>query len=357
MVTGPFDEDHGDEFGTMAPNAKNPDLHRRARMGYNSTAGQKMINRVQDCHPQLREDYRARWMEDGTGPEPSVQGIPRRPLLNLAHLEAQRCQRKAAESAAITKKQKTRLSVLVGSADGKAINRTQMCHPALRDDSIYSMKGEDRSASAMDVARQIQQENAASLERPRAVSVSGMREYGNATTPPARGHTAPLMLDVPAGKAHRVASPARRELCNVTSQGRCPTLPPCLSGLTPVPTMSWNGMAGHHPRMPSHRSQGLWREELQEVGALFPPSSPGAGSLLTPGIGRSLNSRGGGRQLRPKCVTGPLNVHALDTRSPPPSPSVHGGIYRAGGGGAAEMRQRTKGDRIWLSGTSWMSFS
>jgi len=90
---------------------------------------------------------------------------------------------------------------------------------------------------------------------------------------------------------------------------------------------------------------------------LHSPLSPGSGSNLTPGVGTSLVDRGGGRLLRPLVVTDD-KFKTMDRdpnkrlRSPPVMMQP-----RAGGGGAAELRQRTKGDRIWLSGQSWTSFS
>jgi len=397
-------------YGSLDPARGNPLAHKRADSSITGSAGGKVVNRVQDCHPALRGDFRERWYGEKHGlPAPEVQSdVKSVGLQNIANNLGPNHHHQMSNSGL----------GLQGSSDQKMVNRSQSCHPVLRDDQSYrrdirvggaprggalsgnptanhprtqghygrapvfgggatSMEGSSMQRahtgarnprSTPDTAlRRMGSMSALELYRPAPIDV--LSSPGSAPAPMWASATHPLTVP-PAtadaaqegGKASQPvqAYRARRELCAVkANHQRSPPLPPSLSRLTPVPTLSWNGTTGRHPKMPSYRSQGLWHEEQDFAGPLklHSPLSPGSGSVLTPGIGAPFDDRRGGRLLRPMVVTDDKWKTAGYNADLSRLSSPDKVMIRAGGGGAGEMRQRTKGDRIWLSGNSWMSFS
>jgi len=374
--------------GITSPGAKFDDvhqIHRRAELGTQGTAGGKTINRVQDCNPMLRTDFRERWHERT---HPEVERAVRRQSVkvDLGFLKTHHTHkhRSVPEDGGIG---------LRGTSDFKTVNRMQKPHPVLRDAYSYQSylkhtgtahpralaDGQQAGPHPSTITAYKKSWEGHPIDDPRQRAAGDARLDARLH---ARSHTSlgflpkpvrrPTPLHMPLIEEETFGAPpsevgssadnakapvriaARRELLS-TRPLRSPPLPPSLSRLSPVPTLSWNGTSMRHPILSNTRNQGLWQEEVTPLGpvSLRQPLSPGSGTILTPGVGRSIHSRGGGRWLEPHGMAA-YNLHSAE-RSPPQSPTVTAPY--AGGGGAKEMRQRTKGDRIWLAGQSWMSFS
>jgi len=329
----------------------------------------------------LRADYRERWHEHKHPMEEPA--LPQRVRVDLSFLTRNHPHRPASISSGDAFSDDIR-----GNADFKTVNRMQAPHPVLRSEFAYQSylrhKGIAHPRAVAEglpgvhprtVTGHTHSWDGSNLDNgdgrspliplPQATAGRSHTSMGFTpqrpaplVVPPSDSPQSSQVEEVPSSspgntKAQRKIT-ARRELV-APRPLRSPPLPPSLSRLSPVPTLSWNGTSSHHPIMPNSRNQGVWQEEFTPLGpmSLRGPISPGSGSILTPGIGRSVHSRGGGRWLEPRGMAA-YNM-MQNERSPPSSPAVQG--PRAGGGGAKEMRQRTKGDRIWLSGQAWTNFT